>query len=233
MRHREGHGSGDWRSVWRTWCLTWSPSVHNWLFLPRCFVLTELESDSSPYYRPLTFCLPQFWVNTTRVGMCPSPHHLLKMDRSRTLSCQSPLIISPSLSSFLSKDPIYGCLPYSEGLHYKRKPFFCLILRCLQISAIRVSFLLQFFLLNKASPYQSLDLFLFDTSFLNPSFIFCKGKKKGKKGLSGAIPVCDLWRPKFSCSISNFKRKRYAHFPEVDQVIVIQSKVMIGQHFLP
>lgn len=151
----------------------------------------------------------------------PSPHQLLlKIDHSRTLSYQSPLIISLSVSSFLSKDVAYVCLPYSEGLLYKRKPFFCLISRCLQISAIRAfSLLWQVFLLNKAFPYQSLDLFLFDTRFLNLSFIFRRGKKKEKNGLSGAIPVCDLWKPKFSWSISNFKRKRHVHFRELDRVI--------------
>lgn len=187
-----------------------------------CCALSWLNlSQASPYYRPLTFCLPQLWVNTTQYGICPSPHQLLlKIDHSRTLSYQSPLIISLSVSSFLSKDLAYVCLPYSEGLLYKRKPFFCLISRCLQISAIRAfSLLWQVFLLNKASPYQSLDLFLFDTRFLNPSFICHKGKKKEKNGLSGAIPVCDLWKPKFSWSISNFRRKRHVHFRELDRVI--------------
>lgn len=197
-------------------------SALSWLNLSQApFLITD----------PLHLLAPTLSKHNTRWNV-PQPPSTSENGPQQDKSCQSPLIVSPSLSSFLSKDPIYGCLPYSEGLHYKRKPFFCLMLRWLQISAIRVSFLLQPFLLNKASPYQSLDLFLFNTRFLNPSFIFCKGKKKEKNGLSGAFPVCDLWRPKFSWSISNFKRKRYAHFPELDQVIVNSINVHDWSTFL-
>lgn len=93
------------------------------------------------------------------------------------------------------------------------------------------SVLLQAFLLNKASPYQSLNLFLFDTRFLSLSFILCKGRKKGKNGLYGSIPVCDLWTPRFSWSISNLKRKSYVHFTKPDQVIFIQSMFTISLFF--
>lgn len=69
----------------------------------------------------------------------------------------------------------------------------------------------------------------FWTRVLSPQ----REEERKKNGLYGAVPVCDLWKPKFSWSISNFKRKRYVHFTELDQVIFIQSKFTISQHVLP
>lgn len=91
------------------------------------------------------------------------------------------MVISPCWSSFPSKDPAYLC-PAAKDYPLKKKTLFLFGYKMLaNLSHQRALLFSIVFLLNKAPPYQSPDLFLLDAGFLSLSFIFCTGKREEKK----------------------------------------------------
>lgn len=123
---------------------SWSynqPSAHSSQFHTLCFILTKLWSGFSFSCRPPNSACPPAWASIRKNGTCPLASPGNQLTTVKPFSCQTPLIISPCLPSFPSKDSAYLCL--CPLWPYTRKTFYCMILTCLQISEIRAISLLE------------------------------------------------------------------------------------------